>query len=149
MALVVLRFLLGYAFYSVACAAAGALVSRQEDLSATSTPIVAVLAGSFLLSLAAIDFGRNPSGTVAQIAAFVPPTAPMVVPTRVVAGDMGAIAVWLWPSGKTPLSELSAAANGSSGSTHVLRWPAPMRARPPGGTLVSIREQVKPRRCFG
>ena len=31
-ALVVLWFLLGYAFYSVAYAAAGALVSRQEDL---------------------------------------------------------------------------------------------------------------------
>ena len=28
---------------------------------------------------------------MAQIAAFVPPTAPMIVPTRVVAGDMGAV----------------------------------------------------------
>jgi ABC-2 type transport system permease protein len=58
-ATVVLWFLLGYAFYSVAFAAVGALVSRQEDLSAAMYPIVAVLAGSFLLSLAALDFGRT------------------------------------------------------------------------------------------
>jgi len=53
--------------------------------------ITAVLVGSFWLSLLAVDFGRNPNGTVAQIAAFVPPTAPMIVPTRVVAGDMGEV----------------------------------------------------------
>ena len=90
-ALVVLWFLLGYAFYSVAYAATGALVSRQEDLSAASAPVTSVLVGSFWLSLLALDFGRNPDGTLAQIAAFLPPTAPMIVPTRVVAGDMGAI----------------------------------------------------------
>ena len=92
-ALVVLWFLLGYAFYSVAYAAVGALVSRQEDLSTASAPITWLLVGAFWLSLMALDFGRNPNGTVAQIAAFVPPTAPMIVPTRVVAGDMSAIAL--------------------------------------------------------
>jgi ABC-2 type transport system permease protein len=92
-ALVILWFLLGYAFYSVAFAAVGALVSRQEDLSAASAPIMAVLVGSFWVSLLALDFGRNPDGSFAQIAAFLPPTAPMVVPTRVIAGDMGAGAV--------------------------------------------------------
>jgi ABC-2 type transport system permease protein len=89
--LVVLWFLLGYAFYSVAYAATGALVSRQEDLAAASAPITWLLIGSFWLSLMALDFGRNPNGTLAQILAFVPPTAPMIVPTRVVAGDMGMI----------------------------------------------------------
>ena len=90
-ALVVLWFLLGYAFYSVAYAATGALVSRQEDLSAASAPITWVLIGSFWFSVLALDFGRNPNGTLAQIGAFFPPTAPMIVPTRVVAGDMGAV----------------------------------------------------------
>lgn len=89
-ALVILWFLLGYAFYSVAFAAVGALVSRQEDLSAASAPIMAVLVGSFWVSLLALDFGRNPDASFAQIAAYLPPTAPMVVPTRVIAGDMGA-----------------------------------------------------------
>ena len=90
-ALVVLWFLLGYAFYSVAFAAVGALVSRQEDLSATSAPLVGVLMGSFVLSIFALDFGRTPDSTIAQIAGFLPPTAPMIVPTRMVVGEMGAI----------------------------------------------------------
>lgn len=68
-------------------------MSRQEDLSAASAPITWLLVGSFWLAIFALDFGRNPNGTLAQIAAFVPPTAPMVVPTRVVAGDMGPIEV--------------------------------------------------------
>ena len=38
----------------------------------------------------AVDFGRA-NTTVAQIAAFVPPTAPMIVPTRRGCRDMGAI----------------------------------------------------------
>ena len=38
-ALVLLWFVLGYVFYSVAFAAAGALVSRQEDLATAMTPI--------------------------------------------------------------------------------------------------------------
>jgi ABC-2 type transport system permease protein len=87
--LVLLWFLLGYAFFSVAFAAVGALVSRQEDLSSASAPITLLLVGCCWLALFALDFGRAPDATAAQIAAFVPPAAPMIVPTRVVAGDMG------------------------------------------------------------
>ena len=60
-------------------------------MSAASAAITAVLVGTFWLSMLAVDFGREPNTAVAQIAAFVPPTAPMIVPTRVVAGDMGAV----------------------------------------------------------
>jgi ABC-2 type transport system permease protein len=90
-ALVLLWFLLGYAFYSVAYAAAGALVSRQEDLSAASLPISALLVGAFWVAILALDFGRTPDAQAAQILAYLPPTAPMIVPTRVIAGDMGAL----------------------------------------------------------
>jgi ABC-2 type transport system permease protein len=92
-ALVVLWFLLGYAFYSVAFAAVGALVSRQEDLSGALAPLTLLLVGCCWLALFALDFGRTPNGIVAQIAAFFPPAAPMIVPTRVVGGDMGALAL--------------------------------------------------------
>jgi ABC-2 type transport system permease protein len=85
-ALVVLWFILGYAFYSVAFAAVGALVSRQEDLSTAIVPITLVMTGSFYLAL--IVANGNPNGTVAQIAAFVPPLSPMVVPARMVLGDL-------------------------------------------------------------
>jgi ABC-2 type transport system permease protein len=88
-ALVVLWFVLGYAFYSVAFAAAGALVSRQEDLQSATTPITVALIVAFYLAL--IVANGNPNAPIAQIAAFLPPFAPMVVPTRVVLGDMNAL----------------------------------------------------------
>ena len=88
-ALVVLWFVLGYAFYSVAFAAAGALVSRQEDLQTAMLPINGLLIGAFYLALIASN--TNPNGTLTEIAAFVPPLAPMVVPARMVLGDMNAL----------------------------------------------------------
>jgi ABC-2 type transport system permease protein len=89
-ALIVGWFILGFGFYSVAYAALGALVSRQEDLEATTAPVNILLIGAYWGSMVAM---ANPDGTWAQIAAFLPPLAPMVVPTRVVLGDMGAIAL--------------------------------------------------------
>jgi ABC-2 type transport system permease protein len=86
-ALVVGWFVLGFAFYSVAYAALGALVSRQEDLEATTAPVNVLVVAAYFGANAAIE---SPDGTWAQIAAFLPPLAPMVVPTRVVLGDMGA-----------------------------------------------------------
>ena len=100
-ALVLLWFVLGYAFYSVAFAAVGALVSRQEDLTTAILPITLLMTGSFYLAL--IVANGNPNGTVARIAAFVPPFAPMVVPARMVLGDMSALGLALavastsWP----------------------------------------------------
>jgi ABC-2 type transport system permease protein len=87
-ALVVGWFVLGFAFYSVAYAALGALVSRQEDLEATTAPVNVLLIAAYFGALEAI---QTPDGTWAQIAAFLPPLSPMVVPTRVVLGDMGTI----------------------------------------------------------
>jgi hypothetical protein len=88
-ALVVLWFVLGYVFYSVAFAVAGALVSRQEDLTTAMLPINLLLIGAFYLALIVVNV--NPNSTVAQIAAFVPPLSPMVVPARMVLGDMTAV----------------------------------------------------------
>jgi ABC-2 type transport system permease protein len=87
-ALVVAWFILGFAFYSVTYAALGALVSRQEDLEATTAPVNVLLIAAYLGANAAI---QNPDGTWAQVAAFLPPLSPLIVPTRVVLGDMGAV----------------------------------------------------------
>lgn len=87
-ALVVVWFVLGFAFYSVAYAALGALVSRQEDLDATTAPVNVLLIAAYFGAMAAVG---DPDGTWARIAAFLPPLAPMVVPTRMVLGDMGAL----------------------------------------------------------
>jgi hypothetical protein len=92
-ALVLLWFILGYFFYSVAFAAVGALVSRQEDLNTAILPVTAVLIGGFYLAFFAVN--SNPNGTVARVAAFVPPLSPMVVPGRMVLGDMTTLALAL------------------------------------------------------
>jgi ABC-2 type transport system permease protein len=87
-ALVMLWFVLGYVFYSVAFAAVGALVSRQEDLNTAVLPVNAVLIGAFYLAIFVAN--TNPNGTLARVAAFLPPFSPMVVPARMVLGDMTA-----------------------------------------------------------
>jgi ABC-2 type transport system permease protein len=85
-ALVLLWFVLGYILYSVAFAAVGALVSRQEDLQTAIVPLTVVMTGAFYLAL--IVSNGNPNGTLAEVTAFVPPVSPMVVPARMVLGDM-------------------------------------------------------------
>ena len=51
---VLLWFLLGYALYSYAFAAAGSLVARQEEIQLVTAPFSVVLVGSYLLTYAAI-----------------------------------------------------------------------------------------------
>jgi ABC-2 type transport system permease protein len=90
-ALVMLWFVLGYCLFSVAYAAVGAMVSRQEDLGTAQAPILIVaLAGIVLANIAAAG---DPDGTLAQVAAFLPPFSPMVVPVRMVVGHMSWIAL--------------------------------------------------------
>lgn len=78
-------FVLGYAFYACLFAVAGALVSRQEDVQNTTTPLSIVLFGSFMLSFAALD---DPAGGLATALSFLPPTAPIIAPVRLIAGEM-------------------------------------------------------------
>ena len=82
-------FGLGYAFYSTARGVLGALASRMEEASNASAPvsILASLAYVFALLVAL----NNPSGIAAQVATFLPPVAPMVVPLR---AALGAIEPW-------------------------------------------------------
>ncbi|MGZ4277557.1 MAG: ABC transporter permease [Solirubrobacteraceae bacterium] len=85
--LVVLWFVLGYALFSAAYAAVGALISRHEDLDTAAAPITMVVLIAFYVAI--LVALQSPNGTLARVAAFVPPLAPMVVPARVALGDMG------------------------------------------------------------
>jgi ABC-2 type transport system permease protein len=91
-AVVLAWFFLGYAFYSCMFAVAGALVPRQEDIQNSTGPLTLVLVGSFLLSFKAID---DPGGGLATALSFVPPTAPMIAPVRLIAGEMALVQVLL------------------------------------------------------
>ncbi|MDP9401464.1 MAG: ABC transporter permease [Actinomycetota bacterium] len=86
-AVVLAFFVVGYAFYAALFAVAGALVPRQEEIQQTSTPITIVLFASFFLSFAALN---DPGSTLARVLSFVPPSAPMVLPVRLIAGEVAA-----------------------------------------------------------
>jgi ABC-2 type transport system permease protein len=80
-------FLLGYAFYSAMFAMAGALVPRQEEIQNVTTPIQIILFATYFVSFQAVS---EPDGGLAQVLSFVPPTAAIVLPVRVIAGDVPA-----------------------------------------------------------
>jgi ABC-2 type transport system permease protein len=81
---VLVWFLFGYALWSCLFALAGVIVSRQEDLQSTSTPLTLVLVAAYLLAFPAID---DPSSPVAVASSLVPLSAPIVMPTRLVLGE--------------------------------------------------------------
>jgi ABC-2 type transport system permease protein len=81
-------FLVGYALYASLFALVGALVSRQEDLRTVQAPVILVLAGFYFVSITAL---HEPDGTLAQVATFVPLSAPMAVAPR---AALGALPAW-------------------------------------------------------
>jgi len=82
-------FLLGFALYAVINAAAGSLVSRQEDAQAAAMPIglsaVAVYLVTFMVIVPRAD------STTATILSLLPPVAPIAFPARIA---LGAAAPW-------------------------------------------------------
>jgi ABC-2 type transport system permease protein len=82
---VLLWFLLGYAFYSSLFAVAGAIVSRQEELQNTATPLNLLLLASFFVAFTASVGGGDT--TLARVSTFLPPVAPLVMPLRIAGGD--------------------------------------------------------------
>ena len=76
--------MLGYAFYACAFACAGALVPRLEELQSTTTPLTMVILVSLFIAFAV---NSNPDGTLAHVTAFIPTTAPMTLPPRILLGE--------------------------------------------------------------
>ena len=82
---VLLWFLLGYAFYSSMFAVAGAIVSRQEELQNTATPLNLLMIASFFVAFTSSVSGAD--STLARVSSFLPPVAPLVMPLRIAGGD--------------------------------------------------------------
>jgi len=113
--LVVLWFVLGFAFYSCLFAVLGAAASRQEDAQSAMGPAIGFLVGAFFLS----TFSQsNPESLVARIGSFVPPLAPLTVPARVLLGDAPlwelVVSVVLTAAGAYGLIQLAARAYGGA-----------------------------------
>jgi len=76
-------FILGFAFFAVLYAAAGSLVSRQEDVNAAAGPITVLIIVMYLLAQATLN---NPGGTLASVMSWIPPFSAMLMPLRIAAG---------------------------------------------------------------
>lgn len=83
LALAAVWFLLGYALYCSAFAAAGSLCARVEDAQGASFPILLPLLFAYLASFSAVD-GAN---ALLWVLAFVPPTAVLAMPTLYAIGE--------------------------------------------------------------
>jgi len=77
-----LFFALGFVMLSCAWAAAGSLAARQEDLQSTTVPMQILLFAPFLLS-----FYLNQPGTGLKILSYIPFTAPLSMPRRLLIDD--------------------------------------------------------------
>jgi ABC-2 type transport system permease protein len=77
-------FLLGYAFYSFLNAAAGSMVSRQEEASSMAFPIQLPLLVGYLATITAMSSGDD--SPLLRILSFLPPTAPVTMPIRIAIG---------------------------------------------------------------
>ena len=76
-------FILGFAFFAVSYAAAGSLVSRQEDVNSAATPITMVVMVGYVLAQVTL---ADPGGTVASVMSWIPPFSAMLMPLRIASG---------------------------------------------------------------
>lgn len=75
-------FILGYFIYATLFAIVGSMVSRPDDLSSATMPIVILLMASLAVEmLFVMDY---PEGTMTKVTSYIPFTAPMSVLIRIV-----------------------------------------------------------------
>lgn len=79
-----LWFVLGFVLYALMYAAAGSLVSRQEDLASVTTPITLLIVGTYLAFFWVI---ANPTEPLAIALSIIPPFAPVLMASRIASGD--------------------------------------------------------------
>ena len=87
LAVVLVWFVLGYVLYAALYAVAGVIVSRQEDMSSSSTPVTMILVAGYLVAFPVLE---DPDGSLATFTSLLPLTSPIVMPVRAVMGDAGA-----------------------------------------------------------
>lgn len=79
-------FTVGFVAVAALYAVAGSLASRTEDLQYTTSPLMMLLMGVYIVTFAA-------DGTLERILSYVPPASIVSMPVRVLAGD----AAWWEP----------------------------------------------------
>ena len=77
--MLVVWFVLGYAFYSTLYGSLGSLASRAEDAQAAAGPVIALMLGIYVAAVAAVS---RPSAGWVTLLSMLPPTAPILMPLR-------------------------------------------------------------------
>ncbi|AMO84129.1 hypothetical protein B857_02193 [Solibacillus isronensis B3W22] len=81
-AYILIFFIIGYFIYATLFAIVGSMVSRPDDLSSATMPIVILLMASLTVEiLFVMDY---PEGTLTNVTSYIPFTAPMSVLIRIV-----------------------------------------------------------------
>ena len=83
-------FILGFAFFAVSYAAAGSLVSRQEDVNSAATPITMLVMIGYVLAQVTLS---DPTGTAASVMSWVPPFSAMLMPLRIASGTTSVVQI--------------------------------------------------------
>ena len=88
--LILLSFIIGLLFFGSLYAAAGAMVSRTEDLQSTQSPIMLFIFGMIYAPI----FGWSAlDSTIMQVLAWVPPFSLTVAPVQMAGGNMSLLEV--------------------------------------------------------
>ncbi len=77
-------YVLGFVFYALIFAAAGSMVSRQEDVASVTGPVSMIAVGAYLSFFWVV---ANPDNTLAVLMSVVPPFALVIMPGRIATGD--------------------------------------------------------------
>lgn len=87
----ILWFILGFFLYAVLFAAAGSLVSRQEEVQSAALPITMLAIISYLIAIGVLTpmFDGTPMSRTGIILAMIPPVSPVILPTGMATGDIG------------------------------------------------------------
>lgn len=80
--------ILGYLFYAFLFGALGALVSKTEDISQASGPLMMIFIAVFMVVMSQLT---NPDGIIMKVLAFIPFSSPDAMFVRVA---MGKVEVW-------------------------------------------------------
>ncbi len=85
----VVWYLLGFVMYSLAFAALGALVSRQEDVGGVIAPALMFVIVGYVIGISVLP--SEPDNTLAEVLSVIPLFAPTLMPMRLA---MGGVPVW-------------------------------------------------------